>query len=405
MEEGNHECCVPHIQSEISRGLFESYNRIDLQLVNLANRQISERREILKVIIEVLIFAAQQNIPLRGHDETNNSMNQGNFLEILNLLANYHPILQHHLDKIKRNTRNRLTFLSHECQNKLLSILSEMIQDWILKEVKQSGLFGIIIDTITDVTKLEQMCFAIRYVNKNGEVQERLVFLVTAPDSSGMGLYQVFCDITNKHNLDWKNNLCAQAYDGAASMQGLYSGLRSFIQKENPRALYIWYFAHVLNLVIVDTCDSSIVTKVFLGDVQALNEFMRARKRTATFVKFQNEFYSGDRICSLKQFFTTRWISHGRAIIVVFQKFKALVKTLNYLTIEKEIDRDTASNAKSLAHTVTSFKFVITMLLMKDIFDITTPLSKCLQSKNLDFIQALVLVDQAKKRLTNYEIR
>lgn len=39
------------------------------------------------------------------------------------------------------------------------------------------------------------------------------------------------------------------------------------------------------------------------------------------------------------------------------------------------------------------------MELMKSIFSITTPLSKCLQSKNLDFIQALVLIDEAQKSL------
>lgn len=61
--------------------------------------------------------------------------------------------------------------MSHECQNKLLSILAETAREWILDEVKQSGLFGIIIDTTTDVEKLEQMCFVIRYVSGKNEVQ------------------------------------------------------------------------------------------------------------------------------------------------------------------------------------------------------------------------------------------
>lgn len=41
------------------------------------------------------------------------------------------------------------------------------------------------------------------------------------------------------------------------------------------------------------------------------------------------------------------------------------------------------------------------MELIKSIFSITTPLSRCLQSKNLDFIQDLVLIDEAKKNLQN----
>lgn len=62
----------------------------------------------------------------------------------------------------------------------------------------------------------------------------------------------------------WRfQNLCAQSYDGAASMQCIYSGLRTLIQKENPNAVYVWCFEHLLNLVVVDTCGCCEVTKHF----------------------------------------------------------------------------------------------------------------------------------------------
>lgn len=86
-----------------------------------------------------------------------------------------------------------------------------------------------------------------------------------------------------------KKQHCAQAYDGASSMQGIYSGLRTHIQKENPRAVYTWCFAHVINLVVVGTCDCS--TKVFLGDIQSVNEFMRARKSTEMFINYHKECF------------------------------------------------------------------------------------------------------------------
>lgn len=95
----------------------------------------------------------------------------------------------------------------------------------------------------------------------------------------------------NVPNLNWKEHLCAQGYDGAASMQGIYSGLRTHIQKVNQRAKYIWCFAHVLNLVIVDTCDICLETRTFFGDIQALNEFMKARKKTEKFMELQKKIY------------------------------------------------------------------------------------------------------------------
>ncbi|XP_022168462.1 zinc finger MYM-type protein 1-like [Myzus persicae] len=266
----NHESCNDHIQSVLSRALYESHNRIDAQIIQGSNIQVSENREILRVIIDSLIFMARQNIALRGHDESTFSTNQGNFLELIKMFAKYHPTLQHHLNTIEQHKRNRLTFLSHDTQNKLLSILSNIVRSKILSEVKKAGIFSVIIDTTTDVSKLEQFCLVVRYVF-DGETYERLLALTTTQDASGFGMFQVFCNITENNNLNWKEHLCAQGYDGAASMQGVYSGLRTHIQNHNPRAVYIWCFAHVLNLVIVDTCDICLETRNFFGDVQALN--------------------------------------------------------------------------------------------------------------------------------------
>jgi len=91
-----------------------------------------------------------------------------------------------------------------------------------------------------------------------------------------VGMFQVSCSITKRHSINWKTQMIAQTYDGAASMQGKYNGLKTRIQAENPRSMFTWCFAHKLNLVIIDTCDCCINTKTFFGDDSALIELMRA---------------------------------------------------------------------------------------------------------------------------------
>lgn len=54
---------------------------------------------------------------------------------------------------------------------------------------------------------------------------------------------------------------------------------------------YIWYCAHVINLVIVDMCDSCLDTRNFFGEIQALVEYFGARKRTDCFVNHQKLLY------------------------------------------------------------------------------------------------------------------
>lgn len=265
----NHEHSHNHIQSEISRGLYLQSNRIDLndQLIICANREVANNREVVRTVIEVLIFAARQNISLRGHNENVQSLNRGNFLELLKVIGRHSAPVMMHLEKINKSNNNRLTFMSSKSQEKLLSILGEMVRAQILKDVKNACHFAVIIDTTTDISNQEQFTFIVRYVNSTGVIEERLLALETASDATGQGLFNTFCTITSKYDINWEKHLCAQSFDGAASMQGIYSGLRSFIQHKNPRAIYVWCFAHILNLVVVDTCDSCtivLILKIFL---------------------------------------------------------------------------------------------------------------------------------------------
>lgn len=367
----NHEHFSEHLESEINRNLFTKRLKLDLrvEIIHSANRKVAENREIVRTIIDALVFISRQNIALRGHNEKHSSLNKVIFLELISLLGDYHPTLKNHLNTIKLKDCNRLTFLFNSSQNALLDILKEQIRAKILDEIKHSQMFSVIIDTTTDISNLEQFTLIARYVYK-GFIQERLVALVTASDGTGKGLFQEFCNITDKYNLNWQSYLYAQSYDGAASMQGQYSGLKTLIQQQNHKAIYIWCFAHLLNLVVVDTADSSLHTRQFLGDLQGLIAFMSARKRTAEFVDCQKKLQPTERILKIKSFSSTRWTSHGRVINVVYSKYKAL--TMCLCNLSKSDDRTTASGANNYLKIIKTFNFVLTMILLKKIFAITT---------------------------------
>ncbi|CAI6375918.1 unnamed protein product [Macrosiphum euphorbiae] len=100
------------------------------------------------------------------------------------------------------NTRQRVSFISNRSQNKLLNIMSESIRSQILKDVKDAGIFAVIIDNTTNIANYEQLTFVLRYVNNCGSIEERLVALETAADGTGQGLFKKFCSITEKYNLN-----------------------------------------------------------------------------------------------------------------------------------------------------------------------------------------------------------
>lgn len=172
--------------------------------------------------------------------------------------------------------------------------------------------------------------------------------LEAASDATGKAMFNTFCQITEKYKIDWRKGLCAQAYDGASSMQGEYSGLQTFIQNENPRTLYVWCFADIMNLVIVDTFDVTIDSRNFFGDTQGLISFMGTKKKHPYSMSVKKKLNVGakekDRIYKLKNFSDTRWTSHDRAIAVVHDKFDALRDTLSILS--NSVDRVASTNAR-----------------------------------------------------------
>ena len=84
------------------------------------------------------------------------------------------PQFEAYLEKVHACHRNA-TYLSPDIQNELLDISAGMIREIIIKEVKEAEIFSLGIDETSDMSRNEQVAFVIRYVDRNGEIQERLL--------------------------------------------------------------------------------------------------------------------------------------------------------------------------------------------------------------------------------------
>ncbi len=70
---------------------ISSGTSVACQLDSARKEQIRKNRHYLKSILHALMFCASQDIALRGHREGVSSLNKGNFLELLDLLAIHMP--------------------------------------------------------------------------------------------------------------------------------------------------------------------------------------------------------------------------------------------------------------------------------------------------------------------------
>ena len=62
---------------------------IGCQLDRMGSKVISDKRKYVSTIMEAVLFCAQQGIAFRGHDESQDSFNRGNFRAHITLLSNH----------------------------------------------------------------------------------------------------------------------------------------------------------------------------------------------------------------------------------------------------------------------------------------------------------------------------
>ena len=116
----------------------------------------------LKTLIDTVRWLTLQACAFRGHDESSKSRNQGNFLELLKLLASYNDEVA---KVVLENAPQNCKYTSHQIQKELLQILSSRVKKSIREEIGDFK-FCIIVDEARDESKKEQMALVLRFVDK-----------------------------------------------------------------------------------------------------------------------------------------------------------------------------------------------------------------------------------------------
>ncbi len=199
---------------------------------------ITNRRKLASFIKSVL-FLAQHNIPFRGHRDDSKyhgSVECGNFQALLDFRVDSgDATLKEHFESAPRNA----TYRSKTTQNEMITCCADLVNDDMIKEIKECGIYSILVDEVTDCANKEQMPLVLRYIDQHCEIQERFIkFIHCNTGISGQALKEkVLHCLTQELNLDIQD--CrGQCYDGAGNMVGKCSGLAARIRPIDKFALY-----------------------------------------------------------------------------------------------------------------------------------------------------------------------
>ena len=347
---------------------------------------VKENRDYFKVIIECLMFTAQQNIAQRGHDEQRDSLsnssdvNRGNFLELIHLRCKDIAWLK---DKLESQLQKHAQWTSPVIQNELLQIIADLIRERITNDVRTSGWYGIILDETSDISRSEQVSLCLSFA-LNGTKKEAFIGFYSTKSTEGEVLYELVKSAITELNLDLKN-IVGKAFDGAANMNGVHKGLSTRMEECSPLGIYVHCYGHVLNLALQDTMTQIEPLRNALGTIQALYNFLEASpKRHALFS--DTEVQGEDLKLTLKSLSTTRWSCRWEAAKAVHGQMERIVKAL--LTLSSDKDPKTYSESRALLTAICDLEFVFGLCVLKVILSNTNSLCRYLQGKTVDVISA-----------------
>jgi hypothetical protein len=103
-----------------------------------------------------------QGLACRGHDESENSLNKGNFLELLNWLAEIFVDVQ---SVVLKNAQKNCKLTAPKIQKDIINCCAKETTRIIIEDLG-GEYFAILADESSDVYQNEQFALCLRYVDK-----------------------------------------------------------------------------------------------------------------------------------------------------------------------------------------------------------------------------------------------
>ncbi|XP_022850566.1 zinc finger MYM-type protein 1-like [Olea europaea var. sylvestris] len=272
-----------------------------------SSSQQKNYRTRLIAVLDCTRFLLMQGLSSRGHDESKESLNKGNLIELLNWYA------------IRRKKINEVLFsnapgndqmTSPSIHKDLVNCCAVETTGSMINEMGDS-LFSILVDESRDNSIKEQVAVVLRFVDKSGQVKERLLGICHIADTCAQSLKDAIDAMFSTHGLSI-SSLRGQGYDGASNMSGEFNDLKALILRENPCAMYVHCFAHQLQLVVVSVAHRNVMLSDLFNmlaiSVNLFQEMSLARP--------------GD----------TRWGSHLKTVTRFISMFNATIDVLENIS-------------------------------------------------------------------------
>jgi len=302
-----HETSKHHLEAIIAINHRARENDcLDQQLQKQIAEISSYWRQVLKRVISTIKFISERGLAFRGDDEIIGSPRNGNYLGILELVAEFDPFLSAHIKDHANKKSGHTNYLSSTICEELIDLMAKEVLGEIITRIKKSKYYSVSVDSTPDEAHIDQLTIVVRYMEKMNPVERFLTFVPNC-GHTGIEMANTLITFLDHHEIELID--CrGQSYDNAANMSGKYQGMQALIKNKNEFAEFVPCCGHSLNLVGKTAANSCIAAISFFDFIQNLYVFFTATPiRYSLLTKKLACIDKNKRVYVLKNLNETRW--------------------------------------------------------------------------------------------------
>ncbi|KAL4105050.1 hypothetical protein QTP88_020340 [Uroleucon formosanum] len=391
----DHEISKTHLESVMSlvqRGKVTG--RIDQELAMQELQQIEYWRKILRIIVSTIKFIAERGLAFRGDNEIVGSPRNGNFLGILELLAEYEPILATHLKEHANKGSGHVNYLSSTICEELIRCMGDKVLTEIVSRIKKSKYYSVSVDSTPDESHIDQLTIVVRYMEGSTPKERFLTFLPNC-GHTGEATANALLKFLGDHQIDIMD--CRdQSYDNAANMSGKYRGMQALILEKNHLSAFVPCCGHSLNLVgkaAANSCPSAVQFFDFMQDLYTF--FTASTERYQILIEKLSKKKSG-QFYVLKKLSDTRWSCRAEATKAIVEGYSEIEEALTSISSDIEQKDIVRNEATHLLQKMSSLETALFATFWNDILERFNATNKMLQDPKMVLESAMRALESLK---------
>nr|XP_028952623.1 uncharacterized protein LOC103441777 [Malus domestica] len=168
---------------------------------------------------------AKVTLAFRGDNEKLYEENNGIFLNVIEMIAEFDPTMQEHIRLIDTH-KTHYHYLGHKIQNELTQLLASKVKSEIIARIREAKSFSVILDCTPDASHEDQMSLIISCVDVTKtpiKVEEFFLEFLNVHDSTGCALFDVLFGALSNLKLD-VDDIRGQGYDNGSNMKDHVQG-------------------------------------------------------------------------------------------------------------------------------------------------------------------------------------